>query len=353
MCYQDPLNFPFQLLYPCHYEVKNLLPNSRYIFRLRVLTEGERICTIPPQRNLHSSINPLTQIADKLPASQYSDPGTSSTLVVTPQILAPSSPITPHLSIATDTTLSVIVKAAPSDLRKFSPHPRITSFEVQAATSIDPNIWTTFETSARVSVTSKEDNPGISSATLSDLTPNSSHRFRVKAVNSVGPSTWSNPSKYYRTLSGVPGAPSAPSLSGSTSSSVTIDWAPPANDYGAAITEYEIQHRRYSKLNGNEDKWYTSVAKVDPVMVPETKEVQTFTTKVDGGSGVTSGSFWLSFNGEVSSPLAFDATQEDVKNKLEESISAISSVTVRRFSPNNVYSTSDVNGCYTWIVEFR
>ena len=39
ICYEDPLSFGFQLLNPCSYEVKNLLPNSRYLFRLRVLTE--------------------------------------------------------------------------------------------------------------------------------------------------------------------------------------------------------------------------------------------------------------------------------------------------------------------------
>jgi hypothetical protein len=94
VCYEDLQSFSFQLTYPCHYEVKNLLPDSRYLFRLRVLTE------------------------DKLSTKLYSEPGTPSTLVATPKILPPSRPIAPHISTVTDTTLSVVVNANPADLRK-------------------------------------------------------------------------------------------------------------------------------------------------------------------------------------------------------------------------------------------
>ena len=80
--------------------------------------------------------------------------------------------------------------------------------------------------------------------TWTGLTPGTSYRFGVIAVNAVGwGSAWSAPSPAISTLPGaVPaGAPTGVVGSNATATSVTLNWTPPANDGGSPITRYVLR----------------------------------------------------------------------------------------------------------------
>ena len=144
--------FVSNYVYPCSYTVTGLLPDTSYIFRLRVLTE------------------------DKLSSKTYSSPGANSVVVKTPAVHTPSRPLAPFLSALHSTSISVVLQADPNDLRNFSPVTSIQRFEVQTEYVNAPNSWYTFESNADVSPTMGDRNPGISQVSTSSSFLEFTHR---------------------------------------------------------------------------------------------------------------------------------------------------------------------------------
>ena len=66
------------------------------------------------------------------------------------------------------------------------------------------------------------------------------YKFRVRAENAEGKSLWS-PVCVARTAATPPLAPAPPVKTGSTNSSVAVNWQPPEVDGGSAITKYEVE----------------------------------------------------------------------------------------------------------------
>ena len=93
-------------------------------------------------------------------------------------------------------------------------------------------------------------------------------------------------------------------------------------------------HRSYRKSKevhvDEETGWFEfSKGDIDFKSNEGKKEVQSFTTKVDVGDAISSGSFWLSFRNERSGEIPWNADAEKVERALAD-ILTISAVKVRR-----------------------
>jgi len=192
--------------------VSGLLPNSIYVFRLRVRILGEE------------SYSPL--------------PGPMSSVLVTPSPRAPSRPPPPNLSARSVDSITVAVQAASNDF-----YEQINEYEVQVEGSTI-GTWTLLPPA---SLSSSSSSKFHSSAFLSGLLPSSSHRFRARVLNSAGASPWSSPSSVYTTLEGAPKTPAAPQFTAATSSSLTVSWSPGEdeneNENGAELDSFELSYR--------------------------------------------------------------------------------------------------------------
>lgn len=78
------------------------------------------------------------------------------------------------------------------------------------------------------------------SYTLTGLPPGAQYRARVRATNAYGWGPWSDVLTA-ATEPDVPGTPDAPGASGRTGTSVRLTWAPPLDNHGSPVTEYELQ----------------------------------------------------------------------------------------------------------------
>ena len=198
----------------------------------------------------------------------------------------------------------------------------------------------------------------MSSAALRDLPPNSSHRFRVKVTNEIGTSPWSSASAFYTTLSGAPNAPPPPTFTDSTQTTVEVSFAPPSEDFGSKIDFYELQFRPNRAIGENHIGWTTNGAtnaqeKISAIAESAKKEIQVVTTVATGaGSSISGGSFFMSFNNEISDRISSSATSDEFKEALR-AIPTIRDIKVRRFTPgSNMNSDVPIDGCYSWRVEF-
>ena len=84
----------------------------------------------------------------------------------------------------------------------------------------------------------------IRNRTLTNLTNGTEYDVQVQAKNTAGPSPWSPTAT--GTPKTVPGAPEAPRVRGGIRQ-VTVSWDPPSSDGGAAITHYQLRHRKGSR----------------------------------------------------------------------------------------------------------
>ena len=75
---------------------------------------------------------------------------------------------------------------------------------------------------------------------IQHLEPGRQYVARVRAVNACGPSTWCEPCSF-TTEPNVPGAPEAPAVSKRSATSLSVKWAAPISDNGAAVTAYRYR----------------------------------------------------------------------------------------------------------------
>jgi len=78
------------------------------------------------------------------------------------------------------------------------------------------------------------------SATIINLTGNTTYIFRVKATNAGGSSAWSDPSAAAVIIPvTAPVAPATPTVTAGNAS-ITVSWNPPSTDGGSPVTSYQV-----------------------------------------------------------------------------------------------------------------
>ncbi|WP_298856408.1 Ig-like domain repeat protein [uncultured Aquimonas sp.] len=77
------------------------------------------------------------------------------------------------------------------------------------------------------------------SCVASPLTPGAGYEFRVRAINAIGASSFSDASTTIVILAATPDAPTDVGATAGNQSA-TVDWTAPTNDGGAAITSYTV-----------------------------------------------------------------------------------------------------------------
>ncbi len=80
--------------------------------------------------------------------------------------------------------------------------------------------------------------PAITTASITQLTVGSSYTISVSAINAVGEGTTASITVV---AAGVPSQLSAPSVTSSTTSSITLTWNPPSFNGGSPVTSYLIK----------------------------------------------------------------------------------------------------------------
>ncbi len=73
-----------------------------------------------------------------------------------------------------------------------------------------------------------------------NLRPGFAYVLRVRGLNVTGPGPWSNPSLSVNTHPTIPATPSPPFLASSSLRSLVLQWNPPHDDGGTAITGYRL-----------------------------------------------------------------------------------------------------------------
>ena len=155
---------------------------------------------------------------------------------------------------------------------------------------------------------------------IPDLIRGASYHVRVSAWNGVGntygKTMYSTPALQYP--SAEPEAPGTVSVAATSGAQLNVSWSPPLNNNGRTVTKYKIE-------------WDGS---------PGTSEVQqvhlSATSAVDG-------TFRLSFRGQSTGALPYDATEERVQLALE-ALQTVGRVQVARTGP--------VSNGYMWEVTF-
>ncbi len=93
-------------------------------------------------------------------------------------------------------------------------------------------------------------NPRVSYLTFYGILPRSMYQFRVRAVNAVGPSNWSDGSIFVKTTRTAPLPPGKVRLKGAASTLLSLFWAPSrANGY--PVLKYELQFRMFREPRQN------------------------------------------------------------------------------------------------------
>jgi len=144
--------------------------------------------------------------------------------------------------------------------------------------------------------------------------------FRVSAYNAAGFGPTSDIAHYVPTVQ--PDAPQQATLAVESRTSLVVDWIPPADDGGSAITGYKIEWFSTSPTREQQMITTSSEKGIDEVQAVRTS------AKQEGIGGF----FRLRFKDEETDDIAFDAPAEgsgSVKEKLER-LSVIGKVDVER-----------------------
>ena len=125
----------------------------------------------------------------------------------------------------------------------------ITEYEYRysAGATVAPNATWTGVTDGSDDGDSTADETGV---TISSLTNATQYAFEVRAVNRVGDGTAAGPVTATPVPPTAPGAP-ASFMATAGDTKVTLSWAAPASDGGAAITEYEYRYSQGAMVSSS------------------------------------------------------------------------------------------------------
>ena len=94
--------------------------------------------------------------------------------------------------------------------------------------------------------------------TAKDLEPDCEYAFRLKACNAVGSSPWASV-QVLRTAPAAPSSPTSVALSEPpTSRSVALAWQPPQQDFGAAVSSYQVEWASVLRASRSVSSWRTA-----------------------------------------------------------------------------------------------
>lgn len=177
--------------------------------------------------------------SSSLPPSQTSSDSTasSSQQTSTDAAIAPQKPTTQSAGPSAVTTNPPQPPAPPIDEEDAKWHTVgiFPNLSTTVTSYIDNSVWT----SAGLSLNSDEI-PDLSQYERLNLEPGTAYRFRIRALNSVGASDWSEISSFKTCLPGFPGAPSAIKISKS-SEGAHLTWEPPPSCVSSnEIVEYSV-----------------------------------------------------------------------------------------------------------------
>jgi hypothetical protein len=150
--------------------------------------------------------------------------------------------------------------------------------------------------------------------------------FRVSAYNAAGFGPTSDVAQYTPTLQ--PGAPQLAKVTVDSRTSLALSWEAPVEDGGSAVSGYKVEW--FSTSPTSEQQMITTSSEKG---IDEVQAVRT--SAKDVGIG---GFFKLSFKGEETEDIAFDAPAEgggSVKEKLER-LSVVGKVSVERAHSKNL-----------------
>ena len=153
----------------------------------------------------------------------------ASGTVATSSVIVPAAPNAPTTQANSRTEIAV-AWTAPTNNGGQAP----TSYDLQYRTG--SAAWTT--------------RTGVSSGiVISGLVQATTYQFRVRAVNSIGPSPWSNATSQATNAPGVPGTPSltvaavVPAAAADLRE-LTATWTAPSDNGGFPITHYDLRYRQ-------------------------------------------------------------------------------------------------------------
>ena len=215
------------------------------------------------------------------------DSGWSSSTTASTSMTAPAAPSAPTVTALSSTSLRA-TWTEPDDGGD-----AITSYDLryrEAGTSA----WT--DVTDRTSRT--YDIAGLSVAT--------SYQVQVRATNSEGDSGWSS-STTASTSAAVPDAPSAPTVTALSSTSLRATWTAP-DDGGDAITSYDIRHRLSGTATWTDDHDQPATATsadIAGLSADHTYEVQVRATNSVGDSGWSSSGSGTTLSGAVTTNVLY------------------------------------------------
>ncbi|KAL9181119.1 hypothetical protein ACHAXT_009924 [Thalassiosira profunda] len=179
---------------------------------------------------------------------------------------------------------------------------------------------------------------------------------RVAAVNSFGTGLFaqSNP----RAVEVSPQPPSEPVdvfAESISDTEIVVQWNPPLEDGGRSITHYKVEYDELPTFTSGPNGGAQGSLSLSSSSVGTVSDVQSVTVKIDtsGSEAYLSGTFALSFDGQKTGQLSYDASSEEVKAALEE-LCNVEEVYVSRSlhcSPDPSVGCMTPDG-YTWLVTF-
>ena len=183
---------------------------------------------------------------------------------------------------------------------------------------------------------------------------------RVAARNSYGTGQFvsSNP----RAVEVSPQLPSEPvDVLGQAISDteILVEWNPPLENGGWPVTHYKIEYDTSSSFTSGKNSGPVGSMSVSASAKSAVYDVQTVTVKInrdelsDGQMNYLSGTFSLSFDGQQTPQLSYNASSETLKARLEE-LCNINEVSVTRSihcSPDPSIGCMEPDG-FSWLVTF-
>ena len=173
----------------------------------------------------------------------------SASATATPTAQKPEAPAAPTLAAKNDSL--AVSWTAPDDNGA-----SITDYDVQyracTATDSDTSVLTCATNptwGSWTALTGGADPGSATTATITGLSNGTAYQVQVRAANSVGEGGWSASAKQAPAPE-PPDAPSAPSVT-VWNAELRLSWTAPADNNGAAISDYDVQYRACTATNGN------------------------------------------------------------------------------------------------------